>query len=239
MSALAHSHRSNRLLAALAPDIQAALEPDMHETMLAQGTVLFEPAAPIERIYFPQTGMISLLVVTRDGAMLETSTIGREGAVGLHRGLGERRSFTRATVQIAGTFSIIDAARFHQAALRYGPVRDLIAEYTERLWVEAQQTAACNAIHDASSRLCRRLLQCADRMESDLLPLTQEFLSYMLGVRRTTLTLLAQALQQRRAIKYSRGKIRIVDRVLLEASACECYQIIHQEERSWRRGSKA
>ncbi|HEY6833701.1 MAG TPA: Crp/Fnr family transcriptional regulator [Pseudolabrys sp.] len=239
MSALAHSHRSNRLLAALASDIRGALERDMHEAMLAQGTVLFEPGAPIERIYFPQTGMISLLVVTRDGTMLETSTIGREGAVGLHRGLGDRRSFTRATVQIAGTFSVIDATRFHQAALRHGPVRDLIAEYTERLWIEAQQTAACNAIHDASSRLCRRLLQSADRIESDHLPLTQEFLSYMLGVRRTTLTLLARALQQRRAIEYTRGKIRIVDRVLLEASACECYQVIHREERAWRTGAKA
>jgi hypothetical protein len=101
------------------------------------------------------------------------------------------------------------------------------------------RTAACNAIHDASSRLCRRLLQSADRIESDHLPLTQEFLSYMLGVRRTTLTLLARALQQRRAIEYSRGKIRIVDQVLLEASACECYQVIHREERAWRTGAKA
>jgi CRP-like cAMP-binding protein len=239
LSALARSHWSNRLLAALPADARAALERDMHETILAQGKVLFERGGPIERIYFPQTGMISLLIVTRDGTMLETATIGREGAVGLHRGLGERRSFTRATVQIAGTFSVIDAARFHQATLRNGPVRDLIAEYTERLLVEAQQTVACNAIHDASSRLCRRLLQSADRTESDLLPLTQEFLSYMLGVRRTTLTLLAQALQERGIIEYSRGKIRIVDRVLLEASACECYQVIHQEERAWRTDPRA
>jgi CRP-like cAMP-binding protein len=228
-SAPAHHQRGNRFLAALPADIRAALKHDMHEAVLAQGTILLEPGDAIGQIYFPQTGMISLLVVTRKGDMLETSTIGSEGAVGLHRGLGERWSFTRATVQVAGSFSTIAAAPFQRTVQRYPPIRDFIAAYTERLLLETQQTAACNAMHDASSRLCRWLLQSADRIDADPLPLTQEFLSHMLGVRRTTLTLLARALQQRGIIKYSRGKIRIVDRVLLEACACECYEVIHRE----------
>jgi CRP-like cAMP-binding protein len=231
LSAYTHSHHGNRLLAALPFDMRAALERDMHDTMLAQGAIVFEPGASMTHIYFPQTGMISLLVVTRDGGMLETSIVGREGAVGLQGGRGERRSFTRATVQMGGTFSIIDAASVQRTADRSAPFRDLISDYTDRLWAEAQQVAACNAMHDASTRLSRWLLQCADRSDSELLPLTQEFLANMLGVRRTTLTLLAQALQERGAIQYRRGKIEIIDRVLLEASACECYQIIHQADR--------
>src|SRR5262249_32930821 len=158
-----------------------------------------------------------------DGDMIETSTVGREGAVGLHRGLGKRRSFTRAVVQIPGRFSTIAAQTFEEIALGSAAIRDMIGCYTEVLWAEAQQLAACNAIHDALSRLCRWLLQSADRAGSDHLPLTQEFLAQMLGVRRTTVTLLAQELQKKGIIRYSRGKLIIMDRTRLEDCACECY----------------
>lgn len=224
-----HNHRDNRILAALPAEVLSVMERDLRQVTLAPGTTIFEPGDPVDRIYFPQTGMISLIVVTAHGTTVEIATVGREGAVGLHRALGERRSFTRATAQVAGYFSIITAARFEHAINGNPSVRDLILRYTELLWAEAQQTAACNALHDASSRLCRCLLQTADRLDSDMLPLTQEFLSQMLGVRRTTLTLLAQDLQSKGAIRYSRGKIKIVDRAALEASACECYQVIQQD----------
>ena len=108
--------------------------------------------------------------------------------------------------------------------------RDLISRYLEMLWAEAQQLAACNAVHDAASRLSRWLLQSADRVGSDRIQLTQEFLAHMLGVRRTTVTLLAQAIQQKGLIKYSRGQIMILDRQGLEACACECYGIIHHDK---------
>src|SRR5262249_4206623 len=147
----------------------------------------------------------------------------REGAVGLQCGFGPRLSFTRATVQIPGRFSVISAARFEHAVSRSQGLRELILRYTEILWMEAQQNAACNAIHDGSSRLCRWLLQCADPTGSDQLLLTQEFLAEMLGVRRTTVTLLAQELQKRGILRYSRGRITILDRAALEACACECY----------------
>jgi len=176
----------NRLLAALPDDVFTHLEPDLRQLTLPQGVVCYGAGDPIDQVYFPHTGMISQLIATGDGDMVETSSIGREGAVGLQCGLGSRLSFTRATVQIPGRFSAISAARFEQAASVNAGLRDLIMHYTETLWAEAQQNAACNAIHDGSSRLCRWLLQCADRTGSEQLLLTQEFLAEMLGVRRTT-----------------------------------------------------
>src|SRR5262249_2725183 len=153
-------------------------------------------------IYFPQTGLISLLVLGRNGGAIETATVGREGAVGLHGGLGRRWAFTRATTQIGGRFSTIPAPRFEQIANGSAAVRDLILRYTEVLLAEAQQIGACNAMHTARARLCRWLLQCADRTGRDELPLIQELLAQMVGVRRTTVGLLAHEMQIKGLISY-------------------------------------
>jgi len=222
-------HRENRLLATLSGETLALLEPEIKETSVAQGVVFLEPGDSIDRIYFPQSGMISLLIVGRDGEMVEVSTVGREGALGLHRGLGGRLSVTRATVQIPGRFSTIPAHAFERISVNSASLQEMITRYTEVLLAEAQQLAACNAIHDASSRLCRWLLQCADHINSLQLPLTQEFLAQMLGVRRTTVTLLAQEIQKRGAVKYSRGKMTILNRRMLEDGACECYEVMQRQ----------
>jgi CRP-like cAMP-binding protein len=222
-------HRDNRLLAALPPEALAMLDRDLKHVSLSQGQVVYEPGAPVDRIYFPRSGLISLLVVTRNGNTIEATTVGREGAVGLHGALGKRRSFTRATTQIGGTFSNIPALRFEQILNSSAPVRDLISRYTEVLWAEAQQIAACNAAHDANSRLCRWLLQTADRTGSDNLPLTQDYLAEMVGVRRTTITLLAGAMQLKGFIRYRRGRIVILDRKGLETCVCECYHVLHHD----------
>jgi CRP-like cAMP-binding protein len=214
----------------LPPDTLALLGRDLKQVLLQQGAVLLEPGDPVENIYFPQTGLISLMVLSRKGGAVETTTVGREGAVGLHGGLGGRRSFTRAITQIGGKFSTIPARRFEHIANGSAPVRDLIQHYTEVLLAEAQQIGACNAIHDTGSRLCRWLLQCADRTGSDELSLTQEYLAQMLGVRRTTVTLLAQAIQVRGLIRYRRGHIVLLDRKRLQECACECYDIIRHEK---------
>jgi len=219
----------NRLLAALPADILIVLEPDLKQVLLPQGVVCFDPGDPINQVYFPHSGMISCLVTTGAGEMVETSSVGGEGALGLQCGLGQRVSFTRAVVQIGGKFSVISAGRFEYAAGRNAALRELIIRHTEMLWAEAQQNAACNAIHDGSSRLCRWLLQCADRIGSDQLALTQEFLSGMLGVRRTTVTLLAQELQKKGILRYSRGRITILDRPALQAAACECYGAVKHD----------
>jgi CRP-like cAMP-binding protein len=226
----AKGHRDNRLLAALPPDTLALLDRDLKQVSLQQGATLLEPGDQVEDVYFPLTGLISLLVVGRNGSALETATVGREGAVGLHRGLGERRSFTRAITQIGGRFSTIRAGRFEQIANGSAPVCDLILRYTEVLLAEAQQMAACNAMHEAKARLCRWLLQCADRTGRAELPLTQEYLAQMLGIRRTTVTLLAQSMQARGLIKYRRGHIVLLDRKGIEERACECYDIMRHEK---------
>jgi CRP-like cAMP-binding protein len=136
------------------------LDRDLRQVSLQQGAVLLEPGDPIADIYFPQTGLISLLVLGSDGAV-ETATVGREGAVGLHGGLGERRSFTRATTQIGGRFSTIRAERFAHIANGSARLRDLILRYTEVLLAETQQIAACNAMHGTVPRLCRWLVPAA------------------------------------------------------------------------------
>ncbi len=216
----------NHLLAALPDDTLTLLEPDLRQLNLPQGFVCCSAGDPIDQVYFPHTGMISQLVTTGDGNMVETSSTGRDGAVGLQCGFGPRLSFTHMSVQIPGVFSAISAAHFENAATRSQTLRDLIFAHMELLWLEAQQNSACNAIHDGSSRLCRWLLQCADRSGSEQLLLTQESLAVMLGVRRTTVTLLAQELQRQGVVRYSRGRITILDRAALEAHACGCYHTI-------------
>jgi len=128
--------------------------------------------------------MISLVVATRESDVVETSSVGRGGAVGLQRGFGPRLSFTRAVVQIGGKFCTIPALRFEHAASQSGPLRDLIARYTETVLAESQQNAACNAIHDGASRLCRWLLQCADRTGSSQLPLSPWRKCWVCGATR-------------------------------------------------------
>ena len=228
--AIRQAHGSNRLMAALPSDLVARLDGDLQLVSLAQGSVLFEPG--FHHVYFPHSGLISLMVVGRHGDAIETASIGREGAVGLHRAFGERRSFTRAIVQVAGDFSAIAAAKFELAIGASAAAREAITRYTELLWAEGLQLAACNAVHDAASRLCRSLLQSADRAGSDQLTLTQESLATALGVRRTSVTLLAQTLQKKGMIRYSRGVIQILDRSRLEACACECYHVMRGENLS-------
>jgi CRP-like cAMP-binding protein len=227
---------SNRLLSALPSKALELLQQDMRQVSLQRGTVCFEAGQLIDRVYFPLTGMISLFVTTGDGEMIETGTIGREGAAGLQRGFGEYKSYGLTTIQIAGDFETIAATRFEQAVSNSAPIRDLAFHYTAALWAEAQQIAACNAAHSGSARLCRRLLQVADCIGSDHIPLTHEYLATMIGVRRTTVTLLALELQELGAIKCSRRKIVILDRRALETRACECYKAMAQHNLTLKTG---
>jgi CRP-like cAMP-binding protein len=224
-----NGHLQNRLLATLPPTAFSLFESGLRASTFKQGAIVQEVGEPVDQIYFPQTGMISLLVVTQEGIGIEAATIGREGAVGLHRGLGRRRSFTRAVISVSGTISHISADVFERAVDQSDTIKDIITHYTEVLWVEAQQIAACNAVHSAEARFARWLLQVQDRIDSRSLPLTQEFLSQMLGVRRTTVSLVARTLHEAGLIRYKRGQIVILDRAGLEEVACECYQIIQHE----------
>ena len=235
MNNVPHLERSeNRLLAAFPREILAFFGQNLKHVSLSQGVVCYEAGDRIDRVYFPISGMISLVIAGQKGEFVETGIIGREGAAGLHSGLGERRSYNRAFIQIAGQFAAIPSNHLERAVSDSAPLRDLIVCYVESRWAEAQQIAACNAIHSGSARLCRWLLQSADCTGSDHIPLTQGYLADMLGVRRTTVTLFAQELQRRGAIKYTRGWITLLDRKMLEAHSCDCYEAIKRENLSLR-----
>jgi CRP-like cAMP-binding protein len=221
-------HDGNRLLQICPPEDKALLAPLLKTIHLPQGELLQEAGETIENIYFPHSGMISLLVVMRDGGGVEMATIGREGAVNAVAGLGGRISAARAVMQIEGEASQISAAAFRAAVESSASLRDLIVRYNDVHLALLQQTAGCNALHDVENRMSRWLLQTRDRCEDDIVPLTQEFLSEMLGVQRTSVTAIARALQNEGLIRYRRGRIEIVDRAGLEKKSCECYETVRR-----------
>jgi CRP-like cAMP-binding protein len=219
----------NRLLGMLPPSEFSLLAPHLKQVSLAKGQVLQEAGEPIHDVYFPHSGLISLLAVMKTGDAVEAAVIGREGGVGLNCGLGSRTAASRAMVQLPGIGLRIPAARFVAVAAESAPLRQLIACHNDVLLSQVQQSAACNALHDVEARLCRWLLQARDRLGDDRLPLTHEFLSQMLGVRRTTVSLIAHVLQASGLIHYRRGHITIRDVSGLERTACECYGHIKRE----------
>jgi CRP-like cAMP-binding protein len=216
----------NRLLAALPRDHFDRLLPHLSTISLAQGIVLFESGDEVDQIYFPHSGMLSLLAVLRDGKAIETATVGHEGVVGAMAGLGLYKSLVRVVVQMPLACSKIAATHFRTAATASDPIRNLCIRYNEVLLSQARVTAACNALHPIEARFCRWLLQSADRSASDTVALTQEFLAEMLGVRRTSVTEVASKVQNAGVITYSRGVIKILDRPALMRMSCECYQTL-------------
>ena len=216
----------NRLLAALTPADFSLLASKLKNISLSQGELLQEAGEPIKHVYFPQSGMISLLTVMQNGSAVETATVGREGAMGAMSGLGSRIAPYRAVVRIEGAASRIAAAPFEAAVNGSASIKELIVRYSDFLMMMIQQSAGCSALHSLEKRLCRWLLQAQDRNDGIRLPVTQELLSQLLGVRRTTLTITARNLQTAGLIRYRRGLIEIVDRGGLEAKACECYDLI-------------
>jgi CRP-like cAMP-binding protein len=222
------SHPSaNRLLATLPQADMERLGAALTTVSLDVGLVLNEPGDEPERVYFPHTGMISLLAVMADGKAVETATIGREGVAGAMAGLGVHVTLTRAVVQTPLIASRISAAPFRRAVQDSLALRDMIVAYNDVLLGQVQITAACNALHPIPKRLARWILQTRDRIDTDTVPLTQELLSEMLGVRRSSVSEIAKRLQTAGLIRYSRGAIEIVNRRALEAAACECYAMIN------------
>lgn len=213
----------NRLLASLPPDDFAMLSAQLSPVDMEKGRLLFEPGDPIETVYFPHDCVISLMTLMRNGAAIESVTIGREGAFGLMTALGPRVALSRAIIQIAGSASRISAGAFQQCARRSPALMSLVDRHNDALFGHAVHSVACNALHSVEARFCRWLLSCSDRIDGDTVSLTQEFLADMLGVQRTTVTAVAGGLQAKGLIRYRRGVVDILDRAGLEASACECY----------------
>lgn len=216
----------NRLLKALPAEALALIEPQLAPVSMLRGDVLFEASDPIEHVYFPQSGVVSLVALMRDGASVEAATIGREGAVGILTDAGARHASTRGVVQIPGRARRIEVARFRAALERSPAIAELVDKYTEALLAQILQTVACNALHSVEQRFCRWLLTCRDRTGSDVVPLTQEAVAEMLGVQRTTVTAAARNLHDQGLIRYRRGLIECIDVAGLHGSACECYCVV-------------
>ncbi len=224
-------HWGNQLLDAMPQPVADLLKHTVWPVILPQGFVCFEPGDPIQHVYWPTSGLISLVLTMKNGDLVEAGIIGHEGAAGLQCAMGHRVSFTRGIVQIAGSFYTVPAEPLRRAIATSDEAKALVNHYTEILLDEAHQLTACNALHPGKARLARWLLQSADRAGRERLPLTHEFLGDMLGMRRTSVTLFAEDLWERGAIRYSRGRITILNRRVLETCACECYRIMRELHR--------
>ncbi len=227
---MSHWHPSdeNKLLAALPASELALLLPHLTEVRLERGQVLQEADAPVRSVWFPRSGMVSLVAVMQSGTLVETAVIGREGAIGTFAGSGPWSGSIQAVVQLPGHGLVISAARVEEIAWTRPSIRDLILRYRESLLLQVQQTAACNALHSLECRLARWLLQAQDRVGDERLALTQDLLSQMLGVRRTSVTLIAGKLHAAGLIRQHRAHVEITDRPGLEKTACECYAALRR-----------
>jgi CRP-like cAMP-binding protein len=220
---------TNRLLAALPKKEYRRLLPALEPVTLTFGDILFEPGDRLRHVYFPGNSIVSLLTAVDEREHLEVGIVGNDGMTGLAVFMGVNESRSRGLVQGAGDALRMTAAALGEGVGDGGALRKLLHRYTHALLTQISQTAACNRFHMANARLARWLLMMHDRVEGDEFRLTQEFISHMLGVRREQVTLAAGALQRRKLISYSRGRIRILDRAGLEAAACNCYRVVKDE----------
>ena len=216
-------HRTNWLLAALEPGDFTALEPYLNVVELPLKQVLYEAGDPIRYAYFPHHAVVSLVNVLEDGNTVEVALFGRGGVVGLLSALVTREAFGRYIVQMAGTASRIAVEPLNEVRNAHPKLRRLIASYGEVLLGQTFQILTCNAVHPVEARGCRWILMMHDRAEQDTLPLTHEFLAEMLGVQRSTVSVVLRTLQTAGLIQQGRGSITVTDRAGLEETVCECY----------------
>jgi CRP-like cAMP-binding protein len=218
------NHQRNRLLAALEPEDFASLEAHLDLVELALKQVLYEPGDIIRHVYFPHEAIISLVNVMEDGATTEVAVFGREGAAGLLSPLVTREAFGRYIVQMGGTASRITYERLNEVRNACPALRQVIANFGEALLTHTFQVLSCNAVHPVEARCCRWILSLHDRADGDTLPLTHEFLAEMLGVQRSTVSVVTRMLQTAGLIQQGRGSITVTDRAGLEDAVCECYR---------------
>jgi CRP-like cAMP-binding protein len=211
---------------ALPPEDLQRLRPQLEPVALPHRKILFEADEPLSRVYLIETGVVSLVTVFEDGTTVEMASIGREGLVGVGTLLGGDVALGCYVVQVPGSALTMDAARFRGALQESPKLRMACEAYAQTFFAQLLQNVACNAAHTVERRCARRLLMSHDRSDGDTFALTQELLAEMLGVRRSTVTLIDRALQRAGLIHYHRGTITVLDRPGLEAAACECYRVI-------------
>jgi CRP-like cAMP-binding protein len=200
--------------------------------------VLNEAGAPIQHVYFMNSGLASVLNVMEDGKSVEVGLMGKEGFVGLPLTVGFKSSPSRVIVQIAGSSYRLNANALMELLRKCRTLEKRLHRFSQVLAAQASQIAACNRLHEVDERLARWLLMSRDRIGSDLVPLTQEFLAHMLGTRRSSVTVAASILQSADLIRYTRGQVNIVDPEGLEEAACECYGAMVQQASRWEDESR-
>lgn len=219
----------NRLLASLPLKEYDRILSSLKLVHLAKGKILYQAGDTVGQVYFPLGGLLSLLSLTENGATIEVATVGNEGLVGLPVILHVDRIPYQVMVQIPADTMQIRADVLKELFNRGGQLQALLLKYTHSLLTQISQTVVCNRFHRVEVRFCRCLLGARDRANSDTLYLTQEIISYMLGVPRTSVTAIASMLQRAGVIRYSRGRIQILDPQGLGGLTCECYRIIREE----------
>jgi CRP-like cAMP-binding protein len=217
---------TNLLLASLSAADLKLLEPHLKPLELPQHKVLWEAGQSVSAVYFPYDAVVSLVVTLSSGEAIEAAMVGRDGVVGALAALDGRISLSRAVVQISGHGASCDVEALKQATMQSATLYSLLIRHEQVVYAQAQQSAACNAMHTIEERLARWLLRARDLSRSDTLPFTQEFLAELLGVRRTSVSTVAHTLQQAGFLKYARGRIHIVNPEGLQESACECYYTV-------------
>jgi CRP-like cAMP-binding protein len=225
----------NRLLGALGARDLDLLKPSLSVEALPHRQILFEPGDQVDTTFFPcHRTIVSLVILMSDGRAVEAATIGHEGAVGGIISSGHKPAFGRAIVQIPGAAYSIPTQRLEEAKQQSPRLGDLFARYSDMLAAQLMQSVACNALHSIEQRCARWLLMATDRMQSDDIPMTHEFLSAMLGTRRAGVTETAGELQRSGLIRYHHGQLSVLNREGLAALACECYRADHNRLKKLR-----
>ena len=221
--------RDNHILDALPDEERERLFPHLSFVSMPLGKVLYESGESLKHIYFPTDSIVSLLYVMKDGASAEIAVVGNEGAIGVALFMGGETTPSRAIVQSAGSAFRLEGKRLKLEFNRHGEMLHVLLRYTQSLITQMAQTAVCNRHHSVNQQLCRWLLLSLDRLRSNELKMTQELIANMLGVRREGVTAAAGELQKAGVIRYSRGKITVLDRAKLEQLSCECYSVVKKE----------
>jgi CRP-like cAMP-binding protein len=223
--------KNNEFLSSLSEADFEVLRPHLKPLELVHGAVLFETGETIARAHFPTSGIISLVITLENGGTVEAGMIGNDGVVGSSAALDGPYALNKAVVQSSGEALTIDAGRLKDYARRSEALRTRLYRHDVFMLAQAQQSAACLAKHDVQARLCRWLLRSRDLLQSDNLSLTQEVISEMLGVRRTSVTTVAKQFQTAGMLNYKRGHIELIDIEAIRDSACECYEAVNAQKR--------
>ncbi|MBA2398583.1 MAG: Crp/Fnr family transcriptional regulator [Bradyrhizobium sp.] len=214
---------NNQLLNLLSPSDSKLLAPHLKPATFEQRHVLFDADQQIRHVYFPTGAVVSLVVTLSTGETVEAAMVGKDGVVGASAALDGKISLSRGIIQLGGEIVVCDIDALKSIALQSSNLLSLLIRHEQTVYAQAQQSAACFATHQVEARLCRWLLRARDLSGSDHLPFTQEYLGEMLGVRRTSVTAVAKALQEAGLIRYARGKIHILDAKAMQKMTCECY----------------